>query len=729
LWQQLVAIAATVMLAYGGIFLALYSKKRITAFTTQCFNTAAAGVFLAMAVFHILPEAFVRIGSSYLEGDSPDPNNPDGEKVRTLNIRAYEKREVHEGHWKVEDGSLAYTVQQAKNDSNEGIFLWTQTQDYAHGIHEEFDKLFQKIGILCFCGYTVILFFDRVLTNLFVKSKEELAAEEAKLNNAEVVQTTHDGCNAHNTAGCGAHSHGCAKSGAHSGTSDSEDSSSDSDSDEEGHHGHGHGAHAHGHGHGNNHGHGHGHGDSEDEDGCDHGECGHAHGVDKGSSFVQGLMLLLALSMHGFAEGFMVAGLKDGTLLCMALCVCLHIWVETFMLSGNLLKAGLTGASFWGLASIHCMMNPLGTTVALVLKNSVGPAITVAEPYMNAFCGGTILYICLTEIVPETFCDKGNFKRSLWKLFLFGGAGALTIVLVGVLHKHPAHIDPSTPIWRENDNHVTILELAEIELVQAYCPMSKGDGESFLEVGKYTKALESPAACKVFLTKPTEVSGDHYYKLVEEAEKECDSIEALINNINDLTQELTPSAHTKEEKQTLKELKTRLIARRNLACQVKDKFEFEEEVNEDGTKSYELSNSYAKHVQEARYGEGDEEDENHSHEEGHGHQRERGHHHSHEGHGHGHSQEDGNSNGGSNSHGQSHGHGHGHGNNSGGSNGQGQNHGHGHSHDGGECNGHRDEDDHHDCDHAHGHGHGHSDEAEGSQSHGHGHGHSGPTPS
>ena len=40
----------------SGIFLAIYARKHISAYTAECFNCAAAGIFLAISVFHILPE-------------------------------------------------------------------------------------------------------------------------------------------------------------------------------------------------------------------------------------------------------------------------------------------------------------------------------------------------------------------------------------------------------------------------------------------------------------------------------------------------------------------------------------------------------------------------------------------------------------------------------------------------------------------------------------------------
>jgi hypothetical protein len=55
---------------------------------------------------------------------------------------------------------------------------------------------------------------------------------------------------------------------------------------------------------------------------------------------------------------------------------------------------------------------------------------------MNAVCGGTILYVCLTEIVPESFGDKGNLVKSGIKITLFGACGAAIIVLIAKLHSH-----------------------------------------------------------------------------------------------------------------------------------------------------------------------------------------------------------------------------------------------------------------------------------------------------
>jgi zinc transporter ZupT len=194
-------------------------------------------------------------------------------------------------------------------------------------------------------------------------------------------------------------------------------------------------------------------------------------------------MLLLALSMHGFTEGFMVGSLKSSMLLCMEICVCGHIWVETFLLAQSLLDSGLPAQmsrvkksaddddvageaasvstpgvwKFWLLVSIQCLINPMGMALAMILKTTVD-SIEEAEPYLNAFCGGTILYVCLTEIVPEAFEGDGKpgkmARKALFKMFLFVFAGAMTMIMVKFLHKHDHDHVHDKDDWEKVDGAV-----------------------------------------------------------------------------------------------------------------------------------------------------------------------------------------------------------------------------------------------------------------------------------
>jgi zinc transporter ZupT len=106
-------------------------------------------------------------------------------------------------------------------------------------------------------------------------------------------------------------------------------------------------------------------------------------------------------------------------------CVCAHIWVEFFLLSRSLMKANLLG-----LVWIHIVANPLGYGLAKMLQNVCKDTFSLYTPYIDSFAAGTLVYIAVTEIVPEVFeSDHGKRGRQTIKFSVFCAAGAFVIWL------------------------------------------------------------------------------------------------------------------------------------------------------------------------------------------------------------------------------------------------------------------------------------------------------------
>ena len=166
----------------------------------------------------------------------------------------------------------------------------------------------------------------------------------------------------------------------------------------------------------------------------------------KNTDTISAIFLLLALGAHGFTEGMVLGNMWSGehpamigTVFIFVFCICAHIWVEALILSQSLMKAKQKWM-IW-LAGIHMIINPLG----FVFTKYVLPAIFSSpadrqmlkekSPYVNAGAAGCLIYIAVTEIVPEVFTDTGHKRRSALKFGLFFLCGLFVIALTA-MHSH-----------------------------------------------------------------------------------------------------------------------------------------------------------------------------------------------------------------------------------------------------------------------------------------------------
>jgi len=145
--------------------------------------------------------------------------------------------------------------------------------------------------------------------------------------------------------------------------------------------------------------------------------------------------LLLALGAHALSEGMVMGNFyapekpKLKNFLVFVVCVCAHIWVEFFLLARSLMKANLLYSLVW----IHVIANPLGYAISRLLQNMGGNDSKLYQcysPYIDSFAAGTLVYIAVTEIVPEVFeSDHGKKLRQSIKFGVFGLCGYAVIWL------------------------------------------------------------------------------------------------------------------------------------------------------------------------------------------------------------------------------------------------------------------------------------------------------------
>ena len=89
------------------------------------------------------------------------------------------------------------------------------------------------------------------------------------------------------------------------------------------------------------------------------------------------------------------------------------------------------------------VINPLGFFTVFMIHRDPMEAGTKkfmeesnATPFINSVAVGCLIYIAVTEIVPDAFNDVGHKTKSIVKYAVFVVTGGLLMVLINFLHKH-----------------------------------------------------------------------------------------------------------------------------------------------------------------------------------------------------------------------------------------------------------------------------------------------------
>jgi zinc transporter ZupT len=144
--------------------------------------------------------------------------------------------------------------------------------------------------------------------------------------------------------------------------------------------------------------------------------------VNNAGSILTPLLLLIALSLHGFFEGMAMGfqgSLKDTLFLGVAILA--HKWAEAFTLGISFTKAGTDKKTFLILISIFSLFTPLGIILGLVF-----PGNAVLEGIVLGLSTGTFIYVAASEVIVEEFAvTKYKFQKFFY--FIIGG------IFVGIL--------------------------------------------------------------------------------------------------------------------------------------------------------------------------------------------------------------------------------------------------------------------------------------------------------
>ncbi|CAD7942800.1 unnamed protein product [Amoebophrya sp. A25] len=500
-----------------GSYLAKFLRGKISLFVLDLFNVGAAGMFLAMAMFHILPEVVVEILGQIVKG------SVEGWRSRYMDQSGFDFNE-----------QLGKDIMNV--DVDDKLISFTSITDTA--LHE-FERRLQLVGAILFLGYATILFFERVFALWFTPAPshghshgggcaihDDSDEEDEEVDKPSPLQDDVEDlenpllreddfenplANAfsnkvgveqqHRTVGAPATSASSSSSNAarhhhhgqlHSSAASRHDHSHDDGACDHAHHADSHGMHGHGHEHGHGstsfggsgcgHDHSGGSGCGHDHSvggghheharhshsggrhsrnshshancgrhsrrhstaslGCHgHDNHGHQHGVPVGASPASAIMLMLALSIHCFFEGWSAASNFKGNKpwrsgIVAVTAYAAHKWVEGFVLALSLLKADFGSGSFFLFNFACSLASPLGVILYTASHAVAASQMKLVEPYFNAFACGTLLYVGVTEIIPEVFeCDTAkSVRKALAKYLVFNACGGLLMLFLFFNH-------------------------------------------------------------------------------------------------------------------------------------------------------------------------------------------------------------------------------------------------------------------------------------------------------
>jgi len=295
------------------------------------------------------------------------------------------------------------------------------------------------VTVLVFVGFSFVLFFDRVIFAAHGDGQDDVNSEIRDAMNPKRSFLRHVRESSFTEAGetrkdqvqlgtvrspaiepeqdcCGGHGHEVEHGHGHG---------------DEGH-GHSHGGHSeeHGHGHGQSSsagGHGHGHSVAG---GHGHGHGGHGHGHGGGNA--GGILLMVAMSFHSVFEGIII-GTADTwqSVATITLIVGCHKWADGFAVANQILPVGVVSKPPWHLFSILIAATPLGILVGWTLGNASEEFQTIC----NSLGVGALLYVSMVEIIPEEFTGVGKQLRKFW-LFLFGAFFVYVLTDIHISHAH-----------------------------------------------------------------------------------------------------------------------------------------------------------------------------------------------------------------------------------------------------------------------------------------------------
>jgi zinc transporter ZupT len=187
-----------------------------------------------------------------------------------------------------------------------------------------------------------------------------------------------------------------------------------------------------------------------------------AHSGPKGNhtqadSSIGVILIMIALSVHGFFEGTIVGTARDSkSIMIFGGVIVAHKWAEAFSITSQLSASHFEGWYAWILLLAFSLATPAGAVVGVLVSNAAGedpesfPATITCV--LTALALGSLFYIGMVEVVPEEFSGA---KHSMFKFIGFSCSVAFVWALawVHVRYGEHHHGDQHASLGHTHDDH------------------------------------------------------------------------------------------------------------------------------------------------------------------------------------------------------------------------------------------------------------------------------------
>ena len=126
-------------------------------------------------------------------------------------------------------------------------------------------------------------------------------------------------------------------------------------------------------------------------------------------------MMMLAVTLHNIPEGMAVgvvyAGLLYGSsditeaaALTLAVGIAIQNFPEGAIISMPLHASGMSRARSFAFGTLSGIVEPIGAAVTVAAAGLIIPAM----PYLLSFAAGAMIYVTVSELIPEIYADGGS---------------------------------------------------------------------------------------------------------------------------------------------------------------------------------------------------------------------------------------------------------------------------------------------------------------------------------
>lgn len=162
----------------------------------------------------------------------------------------------------------------------------------------------------------------------------------------------------------------------------------------------------------------------------------HVEGLEQGSSKVQSLFFVLALSVHSFVEGLAVQSISTAPAM-FSFCISLfsHKCLEALALGISVYKAKFSISHSIILGFIYSCLTPLGILISIGLQETSisGPVLAAV---VNGLAAGSFLFVAVIEMIIPELHTYSSSTPAKFLVLICGFLGMAAVSLFPHAHTH-----------------------------------------------------------------------------------------------------------------------------------------------------------------------------------------------------------------------------------------------------------------------------------------------------